>query len=84
MRSATGVLLFVLVTRAFAQDSSEVTDGFRRVDGGSTRKTLATAAVGFILLTTTYDDYNVWWKAQPKGFSFFSDRWLSGGQLGTR
>ncbi len=81
-RGLAAVVLLLLVARAAAQDSTVITDGFRQVDGPSVRKTIATALLGFSVVTTTYDDYNVWWKGANKPFSFFNEQWLEGGQRG--
>ncbi len=75
-------LLLLAFGRGAAQDTTVITDGFRRVDGPSTRKTLSTILLGLTIVTTTYDDYNVWWKGADKPFSFFNEQWLEGGQRG--
>ena len=81
------LLCFVLLAapRGAAQDSLEVTDGFRRVDGGSTKKTIATAMVGTIVTGTLIDSYFTWWATAEKPFSFLGhtdENWLSGAHNG--
>ena len=79
------LLLLCAVAEGAAQDSLEVAHGFRRVDGGSTRKTIATVWVGTIVAGTLIDSYFTWWKTAEKPFSFLDhtgENWLSGGHNG--
>jgi hypothetical protein len=78
-------LVLLAAPRGAAQDSSEVTDGFRRVDGGSTKKTVATALVATIVAGTLADSYFTWWARAEKPFSFLGhggENWLNGAHLG--
>jgi len=81
-RVLPAALLLFVASRLLAQDSVEVTDGFRRIEGPSARKTISASVVGLVTALETYDDYNVWWVGAAKPFSFFSERWLEGGQRG--
>ena len=79
--SLLACLVLFAVSTGPAQDSVEVTDGFRRIDGGSPKKTIGTAMVATIVGGTLIDSYYTWWATAQKPFSFLdhtSEYWLSG------
>lgn len=73
---------FLLASRATAQDSLRITDGFSEKEGFPTRKAIATGVVGSIFLGTAVDAYFTWWKDVAKPFSFYTENWFNGPHLG--
>jgi hypothetical protein len=84
MRRCVFVVLavFLFASRASAQDSLRITDGFSEKNGFSARKAIATGVVGSIFLGTAVDAYFTWWKDAEKPFSFYTEDWFKGPHLG--
>jgi len=78
------VLLVLAVTIGRAQDSTEIPPlkEFHQTEGWTGRKIASTATVGLIFTTTWIDAYYTWWRDVEKPFSFFTNDWLKGQQLG--
>jgi hypothetical protein len=84
MRRSVVFLLaaFLLASRAAAQDSLRITDGFSEKNGFPPRKAIATGIVGTIFLGIAADAYFTWWKDAEKPFSFYTESWFNGPHLG--
>jgi hypothetical protein len=83
--SHIAILLILATIRCAAQDTLAYTDGFPHVNGWTTRKTIATAAVGVVVLTKLMHSYYAWWKGAEKPFTFLGheeENWLAGPHQG--
>lgn len=82
---ARAILLLLLVSgalRSSAQDSLEITDGFRANPNWDTRKVASAVAVGGVLTGSLISSYFDWWQGESRQFHLYKEGWFNDYSLG--
>jgi hypothetical protein len=82
LRSVSVLMILSACVRAAEPDTLRSAGEFHPVDGWTSQKIVSTAVVGGVLVGSLVDSYFAWWDDSDKPFTFHTDHWLAGDQLG--